>query len=153
MANKILQAPDTINGRLGMVTADIGGKIIELMELSNITATVNKNKTEFRAIGTLNTQNKSIGWSGSGSATVRFISSRWGQLMQRYAHEFVDTYFTINIFNEDPGSSTGKQTVQLLGCNFDSIDIAKLDIDSDILTQDINFTFDDFNIIQSFNEI
>ena len=150
---KILQAPDTINGRLGVVYAEIDGRQIELMELSNITATVTKNKTDFRTIGTLNTQNKATGWSGTGSATIRYISSRWGKLMERYAHDHVDTYFTINIVNEDPGSSTGRQRVQLLGCNFDSIDIAKIDIEADILTQDIDFTFDDFNILDSFNEI
>ena len=150
---KILQASDTINGRLGQVSVELDGRRIEVMELENITATVNKNKSEFRTIGTLNTQNKATGWSGSGSATVRYISSRWGKLMEKYAHDHVDTYFTIDIINEDPGSATGKQAVQLLGCNFDSIDIAKLDINADELTQDINFTFDDFNFLTTFNEI
>ena len=149
----ILQAPDTINGRLGSVTVEIDGKVIELMELSNITATVDKNKTEFRTIGTLNTQNKATGWTGTGSATVRYISSRWGKLMERYAKTFKDVYFTIVITNDDPGSGAAKQIVQLEGCNFDSIDIAKLDIDSEILEQDVNFTFSNFHILTEFNEL
>lgn len=153
MAQQILQAPDTINGRLGEVTCIIAGKVIELMELSNITATVDKNKTEFRTIGTLNTQSKSNGWSGTGSATVRYISSRWGKLMEHYANTGEDVYFTITITNRDPGSATGTQVVQLEGCNFDSIDIAKLDIDSEILEQDISFTFSNFHILTEFNEI
>lgn len=149
----ILQAPDTINGRLGKVTAEIDGRQIELMELSNITATVDKNKTEFKTIGTLNTQNKASGWTGSGSATVRYISSRWAKLMERYARDYVDTYFTIVIENNDPGSRAGMQRVQLDGCNFDSIDIAKLDIDNEILEQDVNFTFSNFTILDEFNDI
>ena len=149
----ILQAPDTINGRLGSVTAVIEGTQVELMELANITATVDKNKTEFKTIGTLNTQNKATGWTGTGTANVRYISSRWAKLIEKYAHEHVDTYFTITITNDDPGSKAGKQIVQLEGCNFDSIDIAKLDIDTEILDQDINFTFSNFNILTPFNDI
>lgn len=151
--SKIIQAEDTINGRLGTVSAEIDGRRIELMELENITATVTKNKSEFRALGTLATQNKATGWSGAGSATVRYISSRWAKLMEKYAHDHIDTYFTIDIINEDPGSATGRQAVQLLHCNFDSVDIAKLDISADELSQDISFTFDDFNILEQFREI
>lgn len=148
-----LQANDIVNGRLGKVTIDINGKLVEIMELSNITATVDKSKTEVKVIGKLNTQNKATGWSGTGSATVRFISSRWGKIMEHYAKTGEDAYFTIVITNEDPGSSTGKQRVQLLGVNFDNIDIAHLDIDADVLEQDINFTFSDFNILDEFNEL
>ena len=149
----IMQAEDAINGREGVATAEINGNVVELMELANITATMNKNKTEFKAMGQRNTQNKATGWTGSGSANVRYLSSRWAKLMQQYAKTGKDTYFTIVITNNDPGSKAGKQVVQLLGCNIDSLDLAKLDIDSEILDQDINFTFSDFNILNEFTEI
>ena len=149
----IIQAEDTINGREGVATVEIDGRVIELMELSNITATMEKNKTEFKAMGQRNTQNKATGWTGTGSATVRYVSSRWAKLMEKYAKTGKDTYFTIVITNDDPGSKAGKQIVQLLGCNLDSIDLAKLDVDSEILDQDVNFTFSDFNILNEFKEL
>lgn len=149
----IIQAEDTINGREGVATAEIDGRVVELMELSNITATMEKNKTEFKAMGQRNTQNKATGWTGTGSATVRYVSSRWAKLMEKYAKTGKDTYFTIVITNDDPGSKAGKQVVQLLGCNIDSIDLAKLDIDAEILEQDVNFTFNDFNILNEFKEL
>jgi len=149
----ILQAEDAVNGREGEAIAEINGQIIKLMELSNITITVEKNKTEFKAMGTRNTQNKAIGWTGTGSATVRYVSSRFAKMIEEYAHTGRDTYFTIVVTNEDPGSRTGKQVIQVLGCNIDSIDIAKLDIDSEVLEQDIDFTFNDFNILQDFNSL
>lgn len=149
----IIQAEDTINGREGVATAIIDGRVVELMELSNITATMEKNKTEFKAMGQRNTQNKATGWTGTGSATVRYVSSRWAKLMEKYAKTGKDTYFTINITNDDPSSRAGRQVVQLLGCNIDSVDLAKLDIDAEILDQDINFTFSDFNILDEFNEL
>lgn len=149
----ILQAEDTVNGREGVATAEINSQVVELMELSNITITVDKNKTEFKAMGTRNTQNKTTGWTGTGSANVRYISSRWAKMVQDYVKTGKDTYFTIVITNEDPGSATGKQVIQVLGCNLDSVDLAKLDVDTDILDQDVNFTFNDFNILQEFTEL
>lgn len=149
----ILQAEDAVNGREGVATAEIDGKVVELMELANITVTIEKNKQEFKAMGTRNTQNKTTGWTGTGKANVRYISSRWAKLIEKYVKEGIDTYFTIVVTNEDPGSATGKQVIQVLGCNLDSIDIAKLDIDSDILDQDIDFTFNDFNVLQEFNSL
>lgn len=149
----ILQAEDCVNGREGVATAEINGEIIELMELSNINITIEKTKTEFKAMGTRNTQNKTTGWKGTGTANVRYISSRWAKLMQDYIKTGKDTYFTIVVTNEDPGSATGRQVIQVLGCNLDSLDIAKLDVDAEILDQDVNFTFNDFNVLEEFNKI
>lgn len=149
----ILQAEDAVNGREGVATAEIDGEVIELMELANINIKIEKTKTEFKAMGTRNTQNKTTGWKGTGSANVRYLSTRWAKLMLKYVKQGIDTYFTIVVTNEDPGSATGKQVIQVLGCNLDSLDIAKLDIDSDILDQDIDFTFNDFNVLEEFNKL
>lgn len=149
----ILQAEDAVNGREGVATAEIDGEVIELMELANINVKIEKTKTEFKAMGTRNTQNKTTGWKGTGSANVRYLSTRWAKLMLKYVKQGIDTYFTIVVTNEDPGSATGKQVIQVLGCNLDSLDIAKLDIDSDILDQNIDFTFNDFNVLEEFNKL
>lgn len=149
----ILQAEDAVNGREGLATAVINNQVVELMELANITITVEKEKSEFKAMGTRNTQNKTTGWSGSGSANVRYVSSRWAKMIEEYVKTGKDTYFTIVVTNEDPGSRTGKQVIQVLGCNIDSIDLAKLDVDSEILDQDIDFTFNDFNVLEEFNSL
>lgn len=150
---KILQAEDAVNGREGVATAQIEGRVVELMELANINITIDKTKSEFKAMGQRNTQNKTTGWKGTGKATVRYISSRWAKMLQQYVKTGKDTYFTIVVTNEDPSSATGKQVIQVLGCNLDSLDIAKLDVDSDILEHDVNFTFSDFNVLNEFNEI
>ena len=149
----ILQAEDTVNGREGVATAIIDGKVVELMELSNITINIEKIKSEFKAMGTRSTQNRTTGWRGTGSMTVRYVSTRWAEMIQKYIKTGVDTYFTIVVTNEDPGSKTGKQVIQILGCNMDSMDIAKLDVDADILDHDFDFTFNDMNILSSFNEL
>lgn len=151
--SKLLQVEDVVNGREGVATAVIDNKVVELMELANINVTIEKTKTDFKTIGTRNTKHKTTGWNGTGSMNVRYMSSRWAKMMSQYVKDGKDVYFTIVVTNQDPGSVLGTQTIQILNCNIDSLDIAKLDIDADILDQDINFTFEDFNIMESFNEV
>ena len=54
-------------------------------------------------MGTRNTQNKATGWKGTGSANVRYISSRWAKLMQdfkvEYSEEFISSLWCRKIPN------------------------------------------------------
>ncbi len=68
----------------------------------------------------------------------------------KYAKTGKDTYFNITIVNDDPTSTIGKQTIVLYNCNIDSTILAKLDTEADALEEDIDFTFDDFDILDSF---
>ena len=149
----ILQAEDAVNGAEGTCTAVINGRVYDIMELMNITATIDKNKAEFKALGSRATQHKANGWSGTGSATVRYVSTRWTKLIIEYIKTGKDVYFDIIIKNQDPSSATGKQTIKLSKCNLDGTDIAKLDIDADFLDQPINFTFSDVDILDEFNSL
>lgn len=149
----ILQAEDAINGAMGTCTAVIDGRVYEIMELMNLTATIDKNKSDFKALGSRATQHKSTGWNGTGSATVRYVTSRWARMIVDYVKTGKDVYFDIIVKNQDPGSATGKQTIKLSKCNLDGTDIAKLDIDADFLDQPINFTFSDVDILDEFNSL
>ena len=62
-------------------------------------------------------------------------------------------YFEIQVTNEDPTSSVGRQTVILKECNLNSIILAKFDADAEFLDEDIEFTFDDFAIPEVFHEL
>ena len=91
----ILQAEDCVNGREGIATAVIDNQVVELMELVNMKVTIEKTKTEFKAMGARNTQNKTTGMKGTGTVNVRYILSRWAKMLQKYIQEGTDTYFTI----------------------------------------------------------
>ena len=130
----ILQAEDAINGAEGTCSAVIEGRVVDIMELMNITATIDKTKSDFKALGSRATQHKTTGWNGTGSATVRYVSSRWARMIIDYI-------------------KTGKQVIKVSKCNLDGTDIAKLDIDADFLDQPINFTFSDVDLITEFNAL
>ena len=54
-----------------------------------------------------------------------------------------DTYFDLQITNEDPTSAAGRQVTILKDCNIDSGIIAAFDADGEWLEQDVDFTFED----------
>lgn len=145
-----LRAGDIISGQEGKATAIIDGSVHDMIYIKNMEATLEKNKTEVRTLGKRGTQQKTAGWSGSGTMNIYYVTSLFRKMALRYAKEGVDTYFTITIVNDDPSSTIGRQTVTLYNCNIDSVLLTKLDVDNEILDEDVDFTFDDFDIIDSF---
>ncbi len=145
-----LRAGDIISGQEGKATAVIDGAVHDMIYVNNIEATLEKNTTEVRTLGKRGTQQKTAGWSGSGSMNIYYVTSLFRKMALRYVKDGVDTYFTITIINEDPGSSIGRQTITLYNCNIDSVLLAKLDVENEILDEDVEFTFDDFDMMDSF---
>lgn len=141
-----LKANDTISGQEGRAYAIIGNVREEMFYVKSIEATAEKEKAEIKTLGRRGTQHKAIGWSGSGSMTIYYVTSTFRKLMYDYIKKGIDTYFDIVVVNEDPSSSIGKQVVTLKNVNLDSVQMAILDTDADALEEDIDFTFDDIDI-------
>jgi hypothetical protein len=145
-----LQARDTISGQEGRAYATIDGNVEEMFYVKTLEATVEKEKTDVKTLGKRGTQHKANGWTGSGSMTIYYTTTLFRQLMLRYIKDGIDTYFDVMIVNDDPTSTVGQQTVTLKGVNLNSVIMAKLDTDSAVLEEDIEFTFDDVDIQDSF---
>lgn len=145
-----LRAGDTISGQEGKATANIDGNVQDMFFVKSLEATFDKEKVEVKTLGKRGTQHKGVGWSGAGSMTLYYVTTLFRQMALKYAKTGKDTYFNITIVNDDPTSTIGKQTVVLYNCNIDSTILAKLNTDSDTLDEDIDFTFDDFDILDSF---
>ncbi len=151
---KTLNAPDTISGKAGRAYAKIDGNNEELFFAKAIEASVEKNKSEIKAIGKRMTGHKTTGASGSGSMTLYYMTPLFRSMIRQWKETGVDIYFDMVIENDDAESSAGKQTTLLIDCNLDSVVLAKLDGDSDdALDEDADFTFEDFDFLKSFNKI
>ena len=150
---KSMKAGDAISGKEGTVYATINGEVIGVAECKNINAKITKKKNEFKSLGHRGSQYKATGWSGSGTLTIHYATSRWAKLMINYANKGIDTYFKIDITNEDPTSSIGKQVVTLIDCNLDEAEVAKIDVESEFLDQSMNFTFSDIAIPEEFSAL
>lgn len=145
-----LRADDTISGKEGRAYATINGRVEEMFFIKQLEATIEKEKAEVKTLGRRGTQHKATGWSGSGSMTIYYVTTLFRQLMLDYIKTGKDTYFDVTIVNEDPTSSIGRQTVVLKNVNLDSVIVAKLDTESDALDEDVDFTFDDVDVLDSF---
>ncbi|GIP55960.1 phage tail tube protein [Paenibacillus vini] len=144
------RAGDAISGQEGRAYATIAGRVEELFYAKTIEATAEKNKSEFKSLGRRGVQSKAIGWTGTGSMTIYYATPTFRQMMLDYIKTGKDTYFDLQIVNEDPNSTLGKQTVVLRNVNLNSVIMAKLDVDAEFLEEDIDFTFDDVDIQDSF---
>lgn len=145
-----MRGMDAISSSLAECYATINGTRYNLMQAINLEASMEKSKTEIPILGKTGKGNKATGWTGSGSATFHFNTSVFRKFMKEYKDTGVDFYFDIQVTNEDPSSSIGRQTVILKDCNLDSIILTKFDADGEYLEEDFDFTFDDWEIPEEF---
>ncbi|OMF17247.1 phage portal protein [Paenibacillus amylolyticus] len=148
------KAEDAISGKLGTAFATIDGRVEELFYAKAIEATAEKNKVEVPILGKTANSQRSVGWSGTGTLTIYYVSPIFRRMMLDYVKTGKDTYFDMQITNEDPTSAAGAQTATLIGCNIDSVIVTKLDTSSDdMLEEEIPFTYNDFDYVDEFNQL
>ena len=146
----IMHAKDTVSASLAECFVTIEGNPSNFMQAINLEANFEKQKTEVPILGKTGKGNKATGWKGTGSATFHYNTSIFRMLMKRYKETGEDVYFDIQISNEDPTAAVGRQTVILKDCNIDGGILAKFDADEEYLDEDMDFTFEDFEIPETF---
>ncbi|MEA5084353.1 MAG: phage tail tube protein [Lachnospiraceae bacterium] len=149
--SNIMNAKDTVSASLAECFITIGENRYNFMQAINLEASIEKTKTEVPILGKTGKGNKSTGWKGTGNATFHYNTSIFRNLLKRYKETGEDVYFDIQITNEDPTSAVGRQTVILRGCNMDGGIIAKFDADGEYLDEDMDFTFEDFEMPETFS--
>lgn len=150
-----LKAGDTISGQEAaasmLVKAPDGSTSVEnAFWAKNLEATVEVEKTDVYTLGKRGAQHKPNGWSGSGTMTIYYVTSLFRRMALQYIKTGVPAYFDLTVTNNDPGSSVGVQTVILKNCTLDSVIIAKFDVESEVLDESVEFTFDDVDILDEF---
>lgn len=153
MAKVVMRGRDAISATLAECYVTLDGVRYNLMQAINVEATMEKNKTEVPILGKPGKGNKATGWTGTGSATFHFNTSIFRKFMKHYKDTGEDFYFDMQITNEDPSSAVGSQTIVLNDCNLDSIVLAKFDADGEYLEEDIDFTFEDWDMPEEFLEL
>lgn len=148
-----MKAEDAISGKLGRVYATINGNVEEMLYVKNVEAKIDKKKIAVPVLGLTGDQHKAGGWSGTGSMTIYYATSLFREMMLEYIKTGKDTYFDLLIENDDPTSGIGVQTTILKGVNLDSIVIAKIDVESETLDEDVSFTFNDVDMPNKFKRM
>ena len=152
MAN-IMKAKDAVAASLAECYVTIDGNRYNFMHAINLEATVEKTKTEVPILGKTGKVNKASGWKGTGSATFHYNTSVFRELLTKYKNSGEDTYFDIMVINEDKTSAVGRQTVILKDCNVDGGVLAKFDTEAEYLDEEMDFTFEDWEIPEKFTPL
>lgn len=148
--NVTMKAKDAINAKLAECFITIKGNRYNFMQMINFEASFEKTKSEVAVLGKTGTGNKSTGWKGTGSATCHYNSSIFRQMMLDFKDTGEDVYFEIQVTNDDPTSAAGRQTLVFIDCNTDGGILSKFDADGEYLDEDMDFTFEDFKMPESF---
>ena len=151
MAENYTRLPDTISAREGKAYITINGQNRELFEISALTAQLDLTVQERRMLGHRMTQHKVVGATGTGSMTIYFMNSEMLNQAIQYLRTGNYKGLKIQVKNEDPQSTVGRQEVVLLNVILATIPVATLDDQSDDpITFDTDFTFDDIENLESF---
>ena len=146
-----MNAKDAVSASLAECFVTIEGNRYNFMQAINLEASIEKTKSEIPILGRTGKGNKTTGWKGSGSATFHYNTSIFREQLYRYKETGQDVYFDIQITNEDPTSSVGRQTIILKDCNVDGGILAKFDADAEYLDEDLDFTFEDWEMPEQFS--
>lgn len=151
MAENYARLPDTISAHEGKAYITIDGQNRELFEISSLTAQIDLTVQERRMLGHRMTQHKVVGASGTGSMTIYFMNSQMLNQAIQYLRTGNYKGLKIQVKNEDPQSTVGKQEVVLLNVILATIPVTTLDDQSDDpITFDTDFTFDDIEVLEGF---
>ena len=153
MANVVMRGRDAVFAALAQCYVTIENRRYNFMQMIDFEASVEKTKVEIPILGQTGKGNKAAGWKGTFKGTAHYNSSVFRQLLQRYKNTGEDVYFEIQVVNEDPTSSVGRQSVILTGCNLDGGTLAKFDADGEYLDEDIEGTFEDWNMPETFTDL
>lgn len=151
MADNYTRLSDTISSSEGKVFVTIDGQNRELFEVQNIRAQIDLIVTERRMRGKRMTQHKVVGATGTGSATLYFMNSGLLNQTIQYIKTGQFNRNKLQMANEDPQSTIGKQEVVLSDVIFNTIPVAAVEESDDPITFDSDLTFDGIDNLESFD--
>ena len=151
MNQAIMNAMDAISGSLASAHVTIGGNRYCFMQLIKFESKIDINTKEVACLGKTGKGNKPTGWKGTWSATAHYNQSIMRKMWLEYKKTGIMPTFDIQVTNEDPTSSVGRQTVILKNCLTKGGILSKFDADTETLEEDLEGTFDDWEMPEQFS--
>lgn len=151
--NVVMKGKDTVAAALAECFVTIGTRRYNFMQMIDMEAKVDKTKSKVPRLGAIMVGHKACGMEGTFSGTAHYNQSVMRQALLDYKNTGEDVYFEMQLSNDDPTSAAGRQTVVLYDCNMDGGVLAKFDADGEYLDEEVEGTFDDFSIPETFKEL
>lgn len=149
-----LSPRDIVSGKEGDIYVTINGDRYHWAHCTEMEATVDVKNDEVSLLRNSITQHKDGDLTGKFKGKCYYISSEIRSAFTKYKNGVqAAPDIEIQIINEDPASATGRQIVLLKGCKMDSFVLGKIDGGAANLDEDIEGTFDDWEIPETFNTL
>lgn len=142
---------DAIGAGDGAAFLNIQGKNVVLFYLKSMESKITKNKQEVKVVGRRSVGSKTTSWTGSGTLKIYEVTSAYKQIFLDYVNNGVDVYFSVQVTNTDP--RRGREVKLLTGCNFDEINFTMLSDDDSLLEQELPFTFDGAELLETYKSL
>lgn len=149
-----LNVRDINNGALHEVYFTFpDGRKMNMMHVITLNAKTEKEKKKLRVLGMIQSNDKSLGTNHSGTMTCYDITSEFREWLIKYESEGIDLYGTMDVISCDPTSSSGRQSLTYYDVNFDSADLANIDINASEMTTELPFTYSRVDINEKYTEL
>jgi hypothetical protein len=145
-----MNAMDTVSASLAECFVTIDGKRYNFMQLYQFESKMEINTSEVPILGRTGKGNKATGWTGTWSATAHYNQSVIRGVLYEYKKTGRLPEIEIQATNEDPSSRVGRQTIIHKGVIIKGGVLAKFDADAEFLDEDIEGTFDDWDMPEKF---
>ena len=152
-ALKTMDAADVVSSKLASCYIVENGNRYLLFQAKKLSAKIKKNKVKVALLGRIGAGNKSTSVEYSGSLTIYHNTALFDKMVEKYLKTGVDTYFDMQVVNNDPTSKAGRRSVILKGVNLDELTAAEFDAEGKYIEQEHNFTYEGVKYVQHFNEL
>lgn len=150
----IMDQLDALSAKEGTVFFTIDDKQYELAELISLEAKVEYTKADVTPLNSRMKGGKVVGAEGTGSLKMYYHRPELKAMALNYVKQGILPRIDIKCTNDDKTSRAGRYTVVLKGVLFKESLIFKLDGSSDdVIEEETDFTFQDFDILSQFKEI
>ena len=143
---------DALNGKSGSAVMTIDGENHELFQMKKFSSNAEFQESDFKVVGTTLVQKKTTGVTLTGTMTIYYGSPYFIKLLQDYLKTGKLPYFTLQITNDDPGTTVGKQIVALYNCKLSKVPVAMLDADTDWLEEEVSFSYTGLEVLNYFKD-
>ena len=143
---------DALNGKSGSAFMTVNGQNHELFQLKKFQSDAEFQESDFKVVGTTLVQKKTTGVTLTGSMTIYYGTPLFVKLLMEYLKTGKLPYFTLQITNDDPGTTVGKQIVALYNCKLSKVPVAMLDADTDWLEEEVSFSYTGIEVLNYFND-
>lgn len=150
MNNITMNAKDAVYGSLAECFITIDGNRYNFMSLTEFESMFEVNSKDVPILGKVGKGHKPAGGNGTWKGTAHYNQSIFRKIADQYQKTGVMPYFEIQVTNEDPTSSVGRQTIIHHDCLCDKFTLAKFEAGEDLLEEELSGTFEEFDMPEEF---